>query len=83
MGHAAFALGRCEGVQEVIANETGDEEGGSAEAVPEGERDPIEFCHGEGDGFCHGFATIGQILNRFWSPCAVVNFGSGLRLKKL
>ena len=34
---------RREGVRELLANETAGEEGGSAEAEPEGQRGPVEF----------------------------------------
>ena len=37
VGHATAAAGRCESVQEVLADETADETGGVAEAEPEGQ----------------------------------------------
>ena len=37
VGHAIASAGRRKGVQEVLANETADEEGGSAEDEPEGQ----------------------------------------------
>ena len=38
-----LAARRCEGVQEVLADETTDEKGGAAEDQPEGERKPDGF----------------------------------------
>jgi hypothetical protein len=37
MGHAVTSAGRCEGVQEVLADETANEEGGTAETEQESE----------------------------------------------
>ena len=43
VGDAVASTGRCEGVQEVLADETADEKGGAAEAEPEGQRGPAGF----------------------------------------
>jgi len=76
VGHAVAAAGGCEGVQEVFADETADEEGGASEVEPERERGASGFCHGEGElmGFCHGFATVGSILSRFLAGRTVSQF---------
>jgi hypothetical protein len=42
-GDAVVAARRCEGVQEVLADEAADEKGGAAEDQPEGERMPDGF----------------------------------------
>ena len=41
VGHAIASAGRCEGFQEVFADETTDETGGATEAEPNGERKPV------------------------------------------
>jgi hypothetical protein len=61
MGHAVIKAGRCEGIQEIFANEVADEARGAGEAESPSEREWVEFWHSERRfraGFWHSFGTV-------------------------
>ena len=72
MGHPVATAGRCEGVQEVLADEAADETRGAGEAEPAGQREPAGFWHSEGElmGFWDSFGTVSsQIFGLLGSTC--------------
>ena len=61
VGHAVASAGRCEGFQEVLANEVADEARGAGETQPPCERKRAGFWHSTGrisTGFWHSFGTV-------------------------
>ena len=58
VGDAVASARRCEGVQEVLANEATDEAGSAGETEPPGKRERPEFWHSE--------AQLRRVLAQFW-----------------
>ena len=54
------------------------------EALQKLNRNANGFCHGQGElmGFCHGFATVGAILVRFWVPGQCQKYGKWFKIKE-
>ena len=75
---------RCQGLQEVLADETADEEGGSAETEPEGQRKRRRVLsrRRSTDGvlsrFCHGRSDSGPI----WADGKYRKFWKWFRIKR-
>ena len=71
VGHAVAPARRCEGVQEVLADEATDETRGAGETEPSGERERFEFWHStepNPSGFWHSFGTVeAKDKRRRWS----------------
>ena len=61
VGHAVAPAGRCEGVQEILANEAADEARGAGQTEPPSQRKRSGFWHSTGpiwSGFWHSFGTV-------------------------